>query len=278
MTASLPYYDRSFMARVVFAWLFGVLVYFFSIHSLLSQLQEPVMIYPGSDNTFWFFHALHIPQFLLHHHSIALAFDVLLTCSCLICVFVPDQRLFTWITVAGVWLLYITYCSAAGKHYAQIGFLLAPIPFIALPQKKFTLLWECFRYWVCFLYFSAGVYKIYYGGFTAHDNMSNILMQMEGDWFLFHKGGLQADTILFLIKHPEWSQWFYRLVVVIDLALIIGFFTRKYDHWLLIALVSFHAGNLFFLHIPFVEQSLIFAPFLPWHRWSRSFKSTTDND
>lgn len=266
------------MARVIFSWLFIILVYFFINNSLLSQLQEPPLIYPGSDNSFWLLHILNIPQFLLHTHWAALAFDLLLTCSCIVCIFVPEQKLFTWITVIAVWLLYIAYCSAAGKHYAQIGYLLAPVPFLVLDKIKFDLLWNLFRYWVCFLYASAGLYKIYYGGFSYDHNMNNILWQTNADWFVFNKQGWQLNTYHYLFNNPQLSQWLYRLLVVIDLACLIGFLTKKFDKWLLAALLVFHIGNLLLLHISFVEQSLIFAAFLPWQRWAHHFQINKSDD
>lgn len=278
MEARPAYYPRDLMARAVFSWLFLVLVYFFINNSLVSQLQQPSLIYPGSDNSFWLFHILNIPQFILQHHWAARAFDILLTCSCIICIIIPQQRLFTWITVAGVWMLYIVYCTTAGKHYAQIGYLLTPIPFLAFKKLKFDLLWELLRYWVCFLYVSAGIYKIWYGGFGYADNMSNILWQGNADWFVLNKGGMQTNAYHYLIQHSGPAQWFYRLATVVDLFCIIGFFTKRFDKWILAGLLCFHLGNLFLLHISFVEQSLIFAPFLPWKRWTNYFQLTKSDD
>jgi hypothetical protein len=266
------------MARTVFSWLFIILLYFFFNNSLLSQLQQPVLIYPGSDNTFWLFHILDIPQFLLQHYWAALLFDVLLTCSCIVCIIIPHQRVFTWLTIAGVWILYIAFCSAAGKHYANIGYLLTPIPFLAIGTKKFDTLWELLRYWICFLYVSAGLYKIYYGGFAYPYNMSHILFQENAEWFLFNKGGIDHSYISYFIDHPGISQWFYRLATFFDLALILGFFTKRFDCWLLAGLLLFHLGNFLLLHISFVEQSLIFAPFLPWHRWANYFQINSSDD
>ena len=277
MITTVSYYPRLIMARIIFAWLFLILLYFFINHSLLSQLQQPVLIYPDSDNSFWLLHILRIPQYLLRNYWAGLVFDTLLLGSCFFCIVIPRQRLFTWITVIGIWLLYICYCSAAGKHYAQIGYLLAPVPFLALKENKFSLLWDCFRYWVCFLYLSSGIYKIYYGGFAYANNMSHILQQMNADWFIFKKEGVQADTINYLISHPGLAQWFYRLTTLIDLSLIIGFFNKRFDKWLLLGLLSFHAGNFFLLHISFVEQSLIFAPFLPWRNMAKYFNSIQNN-
>lgn len=278
MNTEQAYYPRQFMARIIFSWLFIVLVYFFLNNTLLSQLKEPVFIYPGSDNSFWLLHILRIPQFFLQHHAFALAFDILLTVSCIICIVVPDQRLFTYITVIGTWFFYFFYSSAAGKEFAQIGYLLAPVPFLALKQSRFSLLWDSVRYWVCFLYLSGGVYKIYYGGAGYADNMSNILQQMNAEWFLFHKDGIQAGIIHYLVGHPSISQWLFRLAVIVDLAMIVGFFTRRFDKWLLAGLVSFHVCNYFLLHISFIEQSLIFAPFLPWQKLSQYFQSNNSDD
>lgn len=260
------YYPRAFMARVIFAWLFLVLVYFFSTNTLLSQMQQPVLIYPGSDNTFWLLHVLRIPQFLLQHYWAALAFDIVLTVSCIICIVVPDQKLFTRVTIIGTWLLYVCYCTAAGKHYAQIGYLLAPIPFFALREDRFTLLWDCLRYWICFLYLSAGVYKVYYGGFGSGHDMTGILQVMNAEWFVFNKDASQASSIQYLINHPSLSQWLFRIATCIDLLMIVGFFTKRFDRLLLAGLIAFHVANYFLLHISFIEQSLIFAPFLPWQK------------
>ncbi len=266
------------MARAVFSWLFIILVYFFFNNSLLSQMQQPPLIYPGSDNSFWLMHLLNIPQFFLQHYWAALLFDIVITCSCIICIIIPQQRLFTCITVAAVWILYIAFCSAVGKHYAQIGYLLTPIPFIALSEKKFDLLWNLLRYWVCFLYVSAGLYKIYYGGFGYGHNMSNILWRDNAEWFVFNKGGAGYGLYHYLVENPGIAQWFYRIATFFDLALLVGFFTKRYDKWLLVGLLFFHLGNFLLLHISFVEQSLIFAPFLPWRRWANYFQIKKADD
>jgi hypothetical protein len=108
--------------------------------------------------------------------------------------------------------------------------------------------------------------------------MSSIIWQANADWFVFHKQGFQYDVYKYLITHPGISQWFYRLAAVIDLACIAGFFTKRFDQWLLAGLVAFHVGNLFLLHISFVEQSLIFAPFLPWQKWANHFQINNSDD
>ncbi len=277
-STAAAYYPRSFMARIIFMWLFVILVYFFLHHGMVSQWEAPVLKSPLSDNSFWLLHILNIPQWLSRHYWAALGFDMLLTTACLICIFVPDQRWFTGITVVGVWVLYMGYCTAAGKHYAQIGYLLPPLAFLALSPKKFTLSWQLVRYWVCFLYVSAGLFKLYYGGFSAPDHMSRILAATNADWLPYHADGVQAPVIRYLIEHPGAAQWLFRLATLADLSLLLGFFTRRRDGWLAGILVLFHTANFFLLHISFMEQSLIFAPLLPWARWAAYFQSIKGND
>ena len=269
---------RNVRARIIFAWLFVIYIYFFLNHSLLSQLKSPVLIYPGSDNAYWLIHLLQIPRFIFNHPALALSFDVIITTSCIITIFVPSQKVFTRITILGTWLFYMLYCTAAGKHYAQIGFLIPVVAFWVINAEKFELSWEAVRYWVCFLYASAGMYKIYYGGVFHADNMVNILQQMNADWLLFHTNGFQQHVIMWLMTHKFIAQSFFILAVAIDLAMIVGFFTKRFDRFLLAGLLLFHTGNYFLLHISFIEQSLIFAPFLPWHLIDNYFQSDLPHD
>ncbi len=274
----LTYEQRELRARIVFAWLFLILVYFFLTHTLASQLERPATIYPGSDNSFWLLHLLNVPQYVMSHTVPALLFDIVLTCGCIICFIVPGQRFFTRIVVCLIWLLYVIYSSAAGKHYAQIGYLIPPVAFLAYSPERFTLLWKAVRYWICFLYVSAGFYKIYYGGFTTPANMQHILEQMNAEWLLFNREGLQYSCIRYLLDHPQTAQVLFMLATCCDLLLLVGFFTTRYDRLLLWALVLFHCANYFLLHISFVEQSLIFAPFLPWRKIDRSIQTNLPHD
>ena len=278
MNVLAPYYPRNFIARIVFCWLFCILIYFFCTHTLLSQLQQPVFIHSGSDNTFWLLHYLRIPQFFLHNYWAALLFDITITTSCIICIVLPQNKACTYITILGIWLLHFCYSSAAGKHYAQIGYLLPPLALLIFNEKKFAISWQLIRYWICFLYCSAGIYKMVYGGFFYANNMSNILQQMNAEWLFFNPKGVQTSCIYFLINHPFWAQLFYQAAVLIEMAFFIGFFTKKYDKYLVSTLILFHVGNYFLLHISFIEQSLIFAPFFAWHAIAAYFYSNKNND
>jgi hypothetical protein len=277
-THSMTVDERNFRMRIIFSWLFLILVHFWRTQSLPGQLAGAPLVFPESDNSYWVYLLSGWHNLLIHHAWVGMAFDVLVTSSCLICILVPEQRLFTWITVLGSWIIYLAFCTVAGKHYAQIGFLLMPMAFLALQPARFSLTWDLVRYWICILYGTAGLYKIYYGGFAASDNLSPILMQMNADWFHFHPTGVQASVLRYLIDQPDIAQLFYRLTVLVDLLAWVGLFTRKADRWILLGLLSFHLANWGLNHISFVEQSLIFAPFLPWERWGKFIQHEPHHD
>lgn len=266
------------MARVVFAWLFAVLVFFFFNNSLLSQLQQPGTGLPEGGDTFSLLHILRLPQYLLHHYRAALGFDILLTCSCIICVVIPQQRLFTCISIAGVWILYMAYCSIPGDHYAQVGYLLAPLPFLALKERKFLLFWNLFRYVVCLLYVSIGLYKIYYAIAGDIHQLTHILLKENAGWLLFTEAAPHLQASGCPLQVPEFLLWYYRVSIVIDLLPVLAFFTKKFDKWLLAVLVLFQLVNLLLLNTPFVGQSLIFAAFLPWKQWVKRLQINNSDD
>src|ERR1700733_532964 len=85
------YRDR--LCRISFILIFISLLYSFFSHTLLSQLKNPVLIFPSTDLTYWVFHILKIPEFITGHSVIALWFDIMLFISCVACLYYPSRRI-----------------------------------------------------------------------------------------------------------------------------------------------------------------------------------------
>ncbi len=166
---------RAFIARIIYGWLLILLAYFFINNSLVYQWQQPVLIYPEADNLFWLLHILNIPQSIMQSKTASLLFDLAMISSTALFIFFPGRSIFSAICIVCFWMLHIMYCSSNGHHYFHIGYLIIPLPFLFRNQIRFTLSWQIIRYWLLFLYGSAGLYKFYYGGFFYHHNMVNIL-------------------------------------------------------------------------------------------------------
>ncbi len=243
------WYSRELAARLVFGWLFVVLLYFFFTQGLATRLQQAGLVSERMG--------------LLQHYPAALGFDILLTCSCIICFIIPQQRFFTWLTLAGMIILHILYAAALQRNPAQAAYLITLLPFLALTDENFTRLWSLFRYLVCLLYAAAGTWLIIY-----------ILMPNNGadaaGWFVFNRFPLPVGG--------DTGMLVYRAGIFISLLMVTGVFSKRFDLWLLAAGLVFYLVNLLLLHIPFVEQTLIFAAFLPWRAWTERLQIPTSDD
>jgi hypothetical protein len=247
------------MARLIYGWLLLLLLYFYFTNNLVHQWEQPVLIYPEADNTYWFLHMLNIPQAIMQNRIGSFVFDILLLASVFLFIIFPDYIIFSVISVICFWLFQIMYGSSTGHHYHHAGFLIVPIAFIFRNQLKFYFTWELVRYWILFLLVCSGVYKFYYGGFFQQTNMSLILRQhfVPSDTW-------RSQTVLYLIEHPKVSQLLYQFAAILQLSCIIGFFTHKFDWLLLLAILVFNLSNIYIMNIPFWDNSLMLAPFIPW--------------
>jgi hypothetical protein len=250
---------RTLMARAVYAWILFVLVYFYAHNSLVHQWHQPPLIYPEADNTYWLLHLLYIPQGIMRSPLAGACFDIVLCGSVLLFLVFPQRVVFCALSITCLWLYEIMYSSANGHHYHHVGLLLLPLPFLLRQPLKFYFSWQLVRYWILFLFVCSGVYKFYYGGFFFEDNMMLILRQHA-----VPGSGLQNRVVFWLTDHAAWAQRMYQATAFLQVACAIGFFTRKYDIAILCLLLVFNLSNIFILNIPFWDNSLMIAPFLPW--------------
>jgi len=268
---------RHLMARLIYGWLLLLLVYFYFTNSLVHQWEQPVLIYPEADNTYWILHMLNIPQGIMQNKVVSIVFDLVFIASVLLFLLYPDVTLFCLISIICLWLFHIMYSSSNGHHYHHAGFLIVPIAFLFRDKLKFYFTWELVRYWILFLFACSGLYKIYYGGFFQQTNMSLILRQ-----HYIPADTVKSHMVLYLIEHPKISQPLYQGAALLQLSCIIGFFTHKLDWLLLLVILIFNLSNIFIMTIPFWDNSLMLAPFIPWEKIqtilnNRVFKQKFEN-
>src|SRR5437588_4400505 len=136
------------MARVIYSWLLITLIYFSFHHSLIHQLEQPILIYPEADNTYWLLHMLNLPQLILQSKTVSLIFDIVLISSTALFILFPEATIFSLLSLVCFWLFEIMYSSSAGHHYHHAAYLIVPIPFLFRDRIKFTLSWWLVRYWI----------------------------------------------------------------------------------------------------------------------------------
>jgi hypothetical protein len=260
---------RQFMARVIYGWILIMLVYFYLHNSLVHQWHQPPLILPEADNVYWMLHILHIPEFIYGSNLTARLFDGIMISTTLLFFFFPNRIIFCVVSLLCFWLFQIMFGTTAGHHYAHVGYLIVPLPFLFRNNERFTLTWQLIRYWILFLFVCAGLYKFYYEGFFHTVNMSSLMRTY------FDEQSLRGQILIYISAHPAFAQIFYQLAAILETICIVGFFTRRWDIWLALGLLLFNLGNLFIMGIPFWENSFVIAVLLPWNNIYQYFERST---
>ena len=83
--------------------------------------------------------------------------------------------------------------------------------------------------------------------------MSGVLLEQHKELLTNSPGYWQTSFILYLINHEALSYLLYVLACVVELSFIVGFFTKKYDRYLLLAFAIFLVMDYLIMRIAFFE-------------------------
>lgn len=83
--------------------------------------------------------------------------------------------------------------------------------------------------------------------------MSGVLLYQHAELLSNSPGYWQTDLIQWLIGHPSIGYTFYLLATLFELVFIVGFFTKKYDHLLIIGFIVFLIFDHLIMRIPYYE-------------------------
>jgi hypothetical protein len=225
--------ERKFIARIAFTGVLASLLYSFFAHTLLHQLQSPVLKYPYVDLTYWAFHWLGVPEFITAHYWVAVLFDTLLAGSCVMAMW--KQR-FWALLFAVLYFIYFIVFNTYGAHHTnhKIGMLLIAVPFIVRDIVSFNLLWEGLRYFLLFSYSSSFLWKLFRMSWW-HPDQGLLIMRKN---FLHDVDGLHT----WLLSHPQLVNVFFSAGFLLEGLFIAGFFTKRFDKGLLIVSILLVIG------------------------------------
>jgi len=253
------------LCRLVFACILGSLLYALFSHTLLHQLQGPVLKYPYADPSYWVLVLTGIPSFLAGHYGAALAFDVCLLGSCVLVLVFPERR---WLVVV-FFVLYsvyfFTYNIYGNWHTgSKAGVLVAPVPFMTRDKRRFGMLWEGLRYFTLFIYTDAFLWKLFRVSWLHADQGVLIVRENLAAYLYHHPSTLQARCYYWFLAHPQLVNWLFRLGWIAEGIFIVGFFTRKYDKLLLVLSLLLPFGFFFFADAFFFELYVLCLTLVDW--------------
>jgi hypothetical protein len=237
--------------------------------TLFSQLSQPVLIYPGIDNTYWLFHWLGIPHMATHSVVWSAVLDILLFIIPIVASILPERRVYAVLFTLLLFVYQLTYSTYAIHHYhSLIGMLFLSIPFWFGSGERFTLMWQAVRYYFFFIFTSAALWKLSTGSLFAGHQMRAILMAQHAQYIFDYPGAWSSHFYSYLIAHSALSQAFLWAGFLLQASFIGGFFTAKYDRIYLILFIAFFVMNYVLMHILSPEFFIFCLVLADWDKMS----------
>lgn len=135
----------------------------------------------------------------------------------------------------------------------HVGWLLMPLVFAARRLKTFYFLMHGLRYFFLFFFVSAAIWKFRLGGLFYPQQMSGILLLQHGNYLISAPGSWFAQLVTWLVQNERVGYTLYLVSALLELAFIIGFFTKQFDKWLVAGLILFLVMDFFIMRIPYFE-------------------------
>jgi hypothetical protein len=130
--------------------------------------------------------------------------------------------------------------------YAALSLL-----FMFKSEIKMDAIIKFTRFLFLYVFVSAALWKIFRGSIFYSDHMQNLLISQHAAYLSNQCHSYLCDFYTFLIAHKNLAQCFYVLATLLELSFIIGFFTKKYDLYLLGLAILFFAADHIIMLIPY---------------------------
>lgn len=134
---------------------------------------------------------------------------------------------------------------------SQIPYFLLSFLFISNREERFWQVVSLVRFVLLYVMFTAAVWKLARGSVFYAEEMQHLLIEQHVAHLTASKADLIAPLHTFLIAHPSLAQGLYGMATLLEFAFLIGFFTRKYDRWLLLLLIAFVLTDHMIMRLPY---------------------------
>ncbi len=259
---------QSIIIRVITLWMITFCMVRLWEGALPNTFYPLHLAKPQYDFSYWFIRWTQLDLLILKNALSANIFTVSL--------FVSLVLLFIWPKKWGLgilaWLhLFLLYAITNiyighNQHYlaASVTILLVA----CLPIRSwFSYAWEGMRFFTCWLYASAFLWKLWLGAFTDWGTGVETVKTNMAAWMYHHPKHFFTDILAWGISHPFLFNAGHKAIIIAEGFFIIGFFTKKYDLHLIVFALLIFISTMLFSDVFFVEQLIILFPLLPLRFW-----------
>lgn len=254
-----------YLRKLYYGYMLFVFIVEGSCGSMIHDLQQPVLINPGTDNYYWMLHLLNIPQAIVAHRGITLLFETTLLATALSC-FISRGSSILAVTFTMFYSVYVVTKSSFVAHHEHglvLPLLMSVIFWPSSDERKIRLL-EAFRYYVLFAFVSAALWKLVRGSAFAPGQFAEILKMQHLRLLATEPENVYALVISWLISHQTVSDVLLGLAVILQHTFVVGFFTYRADRLLLIFFFLFFIGDFMLMNLTFYQWYIAAVVFLPY--------------
>jgi hypothetical protein len=251
--------ERIILTRLVFLFIFLSLTFRFFINTTPSHFLQPSLFLLRFDYTYWAYKLSPIPDVIIQNKTGAYIFDVLLFATCLLSILFPLKRIFI-ICFGCLFFVYtLSYNMYIVHHAHPLSVMtLITLPFWAAKKENWKLLWEGMRYYICFIYTASFIWKTIYGtSFFFWNNGVNSAKLNLAEYIYHNPGSIISALLRYLISHPACLNIGNIIIVLLEGTMVIGFFTKKFDKYLMLLPVIIHIATYFFSDVFFIEMLVL---------------------
>lgn len=247
--------EKITVQRMVLLYILMFLLLRFFINTTPSHTLQPPLFLIQFDPVYW----LYKFSFLSMINSNQLAadiFDTLLFTSCGLAIIFPKKKLFI-ISFSILLLIYsVSYNMSLVHHTHPLSLtILITLPFWVRRSSDWKLMWEGMRYYVCFSYTASFIWKTMIGNsFFVWNNGVNSTKLNLAEYIYHNPDSFSTGIMKYFIAHPALLNTGHVFIILLEGLMVIGFFTKKYDKYLILLPVIIHLSTYFFSDVFFIEM------------------------
>ncbi len=241
---------------------------------LLHQLASPVLRNPGTDLTYWLFNysgvcnlAIAVPfSYIIDSTLIISALSIFIlsikqnTTKTVPIPYFSDFPLSKLIAILSTvyscslftYILTLNTVQTMHTHYLE-GLLIASLPWCFTNRITQSLLWEGVRYFTCWVYSCAFLWKLGRGFWNYPLHGKAVILAENATYLTQHPHNTIAQIQFWFVEHPQFAHYLLDAGMLVQAVFIIGFFTKKIDKYLLILPFAFHSLTYILLDVTFWE-------------------------
>ncbi len=257
--------ERIIITRLIFLFILVSLTLRFFINATPSHFLQPSLFLVQFDLTYWIYKLSHLPDIIIKNRTGAVIFDLLLFFTCIMSILFPLKRIFIICFSLLFFIHALSYNMYIVHHAHPLSvMMLITLPFWVRKKEHWKLLWEGMRYYICFIYTASFIWKTIYGtSFFFWNNGVNSVKLNLVEYIYHNPDPVMSSVLKYLISHPVYLNIGHIFIILLEGLMAIGFFTKKFDKYLMLFPVIIHIATYFFADVFFIEMLVLIFAFFP---------------